>query len=115
MPSATPRQEELYTAVESLLDTDRTFSFLGDQGIKLAAGEIVVIRGDIRTTLAPHRRKFNALQRSLQRGSIRIRSTPPPILYDPGHDVSKALALQSGTLGTVDPSYNDPYSESAHP
>lgn len=112
MAAAVATKAEMYTVVESLLDAPRTFSHLGPQGMRLGARERVAIPGNIITEHgAGSRRKFKALERSLNRHSLRIISTPSPILYDPVDEVPKTLAIQGGALGLVDPTYNSSDSE----
>lgn len=113
MASATaPSAAELYTVVENTSGATRVFGFLGTHGMRLAAGEVVAIPGDLRAQLAGKRRQFNALQRSIQANSIRINSTPAPIFFDPVAEAPKSLSIVDGALGTVDPTYNSEDSES---
>jgi len=106
-----PAQEELYTVVESLAAGERVFGFLGPRGMRLGASEVVAVPGDLVASLGSmhqqggKRRKFDALERSLKAGSIRINSLPAPVLYDPVAEAPKSIAITNGTLGVVDPSY----------
>lgn len=110
-----PTQDELYTVVESLLDSTRVFSFLGEKGMRLAAGEVVSIPGDLVATLGTNinqRRHFTALKTALANNHIRIRSRPMPILWDAQAEKPYGLAVQNGILGLVDPTYASNSSES---
>lgn len=102
---------ELYTTVENTSGTDRVFGFLGPRGMRLAAGEVVTLPGDLVAALGAlhqksgNRRKFTALENSLRSGSLVIRSRPVPILYDSEDSSAQALQLDDSTLGVVDPTY----------
>ena len=58
------------------------------------------------------RRKFDALERTLKSGRVRINSRPAPILFDSVDERPKSLAVVNGALGTVDPAYAEDDSES---
>lgn len=106
---ATPAsRDELYTTVENLLDTDRVFGFLGPRGMRLAAGEVVTVRGNLVATLggSTSSRKFKALERAVASGSLRIRNTPAPIFWDATDEVAKTLSINNSVLGIVDPTYS---------
>ena len=108
---ANPSADELYTVIENLAAGERVFGFLGPRGMRLGAGEVVTIPGDLVATLGAQvaaggkRRKFNALERSLKAKNIRINSRPAPVLYDPTDEVPKSIAIVGGALGVVDPTY----------
>jgi hypothetical protein len=103
---------ELYTTVENTSGSARVFGFLGPRGMRLAAGEVVTLPGDLVAALgAQHqkggsRRKFDAMERSLAAGSLSIRSRPAPILYDDTDSSAGMLELDDSTLGFADPSYS---------
>jgi len=113
-------QEELYTVVENLTGGERTFGFLGPRGMRLAAGEVVAIPGDLLGALAAQnqqggrRRQFNALERSLKAERIRINSRPTPVYFDAVNENPTSLAIQGGILGIVDPTYNSSDSAGFH-
>lgn len=112
-----PSAEELYTVVENLMDSERTVGFLGVHGMTLAANEVVAVPGDLVASLGAKaargpRRSFDALERSLKAGRIRINSRPAPIFWDPTDERPKSLAIVAGALGTVDPDYADALHES---
>ncbi len=103
--------EELYTIVRNVSGADRFFGFLGPQGMRLKAGEAVLVPGDLvaalgaESALHGRNRKFDGLRKAVESGSLRIDARPAPILYDPVNDIPKALAVVGGALGTVDPDY----------
>lgn len=104
---------EMFTVVENISGAPRTFGYLGPRGMRLGTDEVAAIPGDLISTLGAQtsRRKFDALQRSQRNGTLRVRSTPSPILWDAVNEESKALAVQGGVLGLVDPTFT--LSESA--
>jgi len=108
---ANPAQEELYTVFENLSGGERVFGFLGPRGMRLAASEVVALPGDLLASLgAQHqqggrRRKFDALERSLKNGTLRINSRPAPVILDSVEEVPKTIAVAGGVLGAVDPAY----------
>lgn len=114
-----PSAEELYTTVENMTGSERVFGFLGPRGMRLGAGEVVTVPGDLVATLGAkaqaggNRRSFDAFERSLKAGDIRINSLPAPILYDPTDEVPKSIAIVAGVLGVVDPTYNAESSSSS--
>jgi len=114
---ATQNQDELYTIVENMTAGERVFGFLGPRGMRLAAGEAVAVPGDLVASLGAQqqhggrRRKFDALERSIAAGSLRINSRPSPILWDPVKEEPASIAVVNGVLGTVD--YNPDSSSSS--
>lgn len=103
---------ELYTTVENTSGATRVFGFLGPRGMRLAAGEVVTLPGDLVASLGVAvqrggaRRKFDALERALAAGSLVIRSRPAPILYDNEDSSAQALVLDDSVLGVEDPTYS---------
>lgn len=96
----------LYTTVQNVSGKERTFGYLGVRGMRLAAGEVVTVRGDLVSKLGnmTSARRFQALERSLdENGSLEIVSTPAVHIYDAVLDQTKVLALQNNQLGIVDP------------
>jgi len=96
----------LYTTVQNVSGKERVFGYLGVRGMRLAAGEVVTVRGDLVSKLGNQTsaRRFKSLERSLdQNGSLKIVSSPAIHLYDAIQDETKQLALQGGQLGIVDP------------
>lgn len=112
-------QDELYTVIENLTGGERVFGFLGARGMRLGAGEVVAIPGNLVSTLGAkahgggRRRNFDAMERALKNASIRINSTPAPVFWDAVEEAPKSLAISGGTLGVVDPSYFTPDSSSS--
>ena len=98
------QHDELYTVVENITGQERVFGFIGK---RLGINEVYAVRGDLVATLGAKRSKrdFEALTRSLARGSLRIRSRPTPVLFDAVHKHPYGLAVQNGALGLVDPTY----------
>ncbi len=111
--------EELYTTVENMTAGQRVFGFLGPRGMRLAAGEVVAVPGDLVASLGAkqqqggRRRQFDAMERSLKAGSLRINSRPAPVLFDTVDEVPKSIAVVGGALGVVDPEYNSVSAESS--
>lgn len=98
--------ECLYTSVQNIAGAERVFGYLGERGMRLAANEVVTVRGNLIHKLGAmtSARRFKALERSLdQNGSLKIVSTPAVHLYDAVNDVTKQLAYEGGLLGIVDP------------
>lgn len=97
----------LFTTVKNISGSERSFGYLGARGKRLAANEVVTIPGDLIAHLGGggkyDQRKFKALERSLLNGTLEIVSTPAVHLFDAVNDDTKILALEGGTLGTVDP------------
>lgn len=108
---ALAQYDELYTVVENKTGGERVFGFLGPRGMRLGAGEVVAVPGDLVASLgAQHqrggnRRRFDAMRRSLAAGSLQINSRPMPIVYDATNELPVGLAVVSGALGTVSPTY----------
>ena len=103
--------DELYTVVENLTAGERTFGFLGPRGMRLGAGEVVNIPGDLLSSLGSkvqqggRRRPFDALERAVKAKDIRINSRPAPVLWDATDEKPVSLSVVGGALGTVDPTY----------
>ncbi len=97
----------LHTTVKNTSGVERQFGFLGARGMRLAADEVVTIPGHLSNFHGGggkwSQRKFKSLEASLVRGSLEIIETPGVHLYDPTNDETKVLALDGGSLGTVDP------------
>jgi len=107
---------ELYTQVTNKTDQERFFGFLGPRGMTLAGNETVTVPGDLVATLGVKaatgvRRHFDAFERCLAAGRLQITSRPAPVFYDNVDEVPRSLAIQSGSLGVVDPTYADSDSE----
>lgn len=103
----------LYTSVKNVSGKERVFGFLGVRGMRLAADEVVTVRGDLVGRLGnmTSARRHQALERSLTGNngardpSLQIISTPAVHLSD--GDQTKLLALQGGVLGLVDPCWDE--------
>ncbi len=100
--------ECLYTTVKNVSGVEKAFGFLGARGMRLAAGEMATIPGDLVSALGGggkwSQRKFKALERALDTLSfLSIISTPAVHLYDPIEDRTRVVAFVGGQLGVVDP------------
>ena len=98
----------LYTTVKNISGKARVFGYLGERGMRLAAGESVTVRGSLVAKLGAmtSSRRFKALEKSLDtHQSLEIVSTPAVILYDAVSERSRQLSLQGDALGVVDPSW----------
>lgn len=100
----------LYTVVRSTCETDRSISFLGERGMRLAPLEQVLIPGDIRDSVA---RKgtdaFKALENALRDNVIEIMRTPPPIFFDAhtGYDEVRMLSVDNNAVVIGDPCWGN--------
>jgi hypothetical protein len=110
--------ECLFTTVKNVSGSEKYFGFLPPHGKRLAANEEVTILGDLVTRVArsgPHsytKRPGDALQRALLADLLVIMKTPAVHLYDETLDETKALSLDNGSLGVVDPCWGS-FSSSA--
>lgn len=104
--------EELYTVVENLAAGERVFGFLGPRGMRLGPGEVVALPGDLTASLGSmvhrggRRRSFDALERAVEAGLLRINSKPAPVVWDPTANVPRSIGVDNGVLGVVDPDYS---------
>jgi hypothetical protein len=110
MPVTSDPLAELYTVIENTSGQTRTFSPIGK---RLAAGEIIALRGDVVANLGNQRdpRNFEAYRRSLVRNSLLVHSRPSPVLWDATRQQPYSLAVHNGVLGIVDPTYASTSSE----
>lgn len=100
----------LFTTVKNPLSTSRVYGYLGTHGKTLPGGAHFSFAGHIADQImsgqpATKKRKLDSLQRDLIAGKIVITQTPRPILKDATTSEIKALDLDTGSLGTVDPSW----------
>ena len=93
----------LYTTVRNTSGSERAFGFLGDHGMRLAVDEQVTVRGNLVDQIAKRKRSFQGLERALEDQALAILKTPGVHLFDDTNDTVKILALDAGSLGTVDP------------
>lgn len=114
-----PSAEELYTTIENISGVERFYGFLGPRGMRLAAGEVVTIPGDLISSLGHmaqyngKRRAFDAMERALKAGDLQINSRPAPVLYDSEDELPRSIAVVGGVLGVVNPYYNEEPSSSS--
>ena len=103
----------LYTVAKNVSGAARYFSYLGAHGVELANNAQVSEPGCLVTRLAAEahmrggggRRKFTALENDLANERLAIIRGPALHLYDETDEVTKQLALDNATLGTVDPDW----------
>ncbi len=98
----------LSTTVTNVSGKARVFGYLGARGRRLAANESYTEPGDLVNKLGNQlsQRQFQSFAAGLQRGSIRVVSSPALYLYDAELDETRQLALANGQLGTVDPAWD---------
>lgn len=81
--------------------------FLPPHGGSMDADEEVTVLGNLTEAVMRGdrfgNRHLNALLAALEDGTITIKSTPTPVLYDSENDFSKILVLHDGTLHLLDP------------
>jgi len=102
----TQRLACLHTTVRSTCSTDRSFSFLGDRGMRLAPNEQVMIPGDIwDSAIRISQLAFDGLQGALIRNELEIMRTPPPIFFDEhsGYDDVRTLKVDNNAITLQDP------------
>jgi len=96
-----------YTEVRNSTLLSRKYAFLPPHGRTLAAGETVLVLGDLRSRVANHPdsrlRSQKALETALSDDTLDIIRTPEPILYDQTTDASRMLKLAGGVLVLDDP------------
>ena len=103
----------LYTVLKNVSGASRYFSYIGSHGAQLASNAQVSEPGCIVTRLAAQahmrggggRRMFTALENDLDNTRIAIIRGPAIHLYDETDLVTKQLALDNATLGTVTPDW----------
>lgn len=97
----------LYTTVKNTSGVAKVFGFLGERGKRLAVDESYTQRGNLISKLGAQtsKRRFQALERSLEEGRLEIISTPGVHVYDATLDETKVLAIDNGILGVVDPTW----------
>lgn len=98
----------IYSVVKNTSGATRKFGFLPPHGVELAANEEYTVFGNILEALVrgdrgSERRHHQAFAKALDREDLTIVRTPAPILKDATTGATKALRLNNGTLGTVDP------------
>lgn len=107
--SQTANTDCLYTSVKNVSGAARTFGYLRERGMRLAANEVATVPGDLvgRLGATTSKRKFKALERSLTTNeSLQIISTPALFLFDPVHDRVRQVTLYNEQLGVVDPCWD---------
>lgn len=100
-----PTTASLTTTVRNVSGVTKFFSFLPPHGRTLAAGETLLVDGDLRDRLARHKRKFTALNNALVNGKLALVDTPDEHYYDNVFDVTKVLDIDSLQVVLKDPSW----------
>ena len=103
-----PEHLHLYTVLKNVSGRSGHFGFLPPRGKTLAADEEVFVFGDIWDHIqdrAGGERYKQALLNLLTTGVLEIVRTPAVSLLDLTSGETGNLALNDGTLGTVDPSW----------
>jgi len=85
------------------------FGFLPPHGQTLDDNEEITIWGGIAEAILRGDRfgyrAINSLQTTLLAGDAEIKSTPVPVMYDDGLEVTKILVLHDGVLFLIDPTW----------
>lgn len=94
---------QLFTVVQNGVNREATFGFLGPRGMRLAANEVVSIRGDLIANIGVstqfgRNRQFDSMRRALALGRLIIRSRPAPIVYDATLLVPKTYVVINNVL-----------------
>jgi hypothetical protein len=112
-------QQCLYSVVQNTSGGTRKFGFLPPHGVELASNEEFTVFGNILEALtrdfrATSRRHHIAFTAAINRGDLKILSTPSPILEDATTGEPKTLTITGGTLAVADPCWltSDSQSES---
>lgn len=93
----------LYTTVVNTSGAERTFSFLGKHGKRLAADEQFSQPGNLGDQLAGHKRKFDAFERALENGDLAVMKSPAVHVYDEADEATKVLGAESGDITLENP------------
>jgi len=105
MPNTTT---DLYTTVQNISGADRVFGFLSKHGKRLANNATFTVPGDLVGALGGQRsqRQFQALERALNTGALKIVKSPSVYLLSETGSVTEELAMNaSRVLGTSTPSW----------
>lgn len=104
---ATPVVTCLSTIVENPTSTTQFYAGLGDHGVLLAAGATRTLTGDI--FAAASRRGPSAvrsLEAALTNGTLAIRQTPAPHLWDANRARVRLLSCNNNVLGITGPCWD---------
>lgn len=85
--------------------SNKYFDFVGLHGATMAAGEDVLVPGNIFELWARNPMKLAAINYALQNGLIEILKTPDLIVYDDTANVVKRITVDGGTVIDEDPDY----------
>lgn len=101
-------QSCLYSVVQNTSGGKLKFGFLPPHGVELASNEEYTVFGNILEALtqcnrATSRRNQVAFTAAINRGDLKILSTPSPILEDTVTGSPKTLQIASGSLSVIDP------------
>lgn len=100
----------LTTVVQNISGGEIIASFLPPHGRRLAAGEKIVIEGDLMAILAGDNRtapsRIRALRNALglqgNAAVLQIERSPTPFLYDETLDVTKTIKVDNNTVSAAD-------------
>lgn len=97
----------LYTTVKNTSGNAMVFGFLGPHGKRLNDNETYTVPGDLVATLGnggrSGQRKFKALERALEDGTLVITKSPAVYLTDEDDGSVDQVNLNEDTLGTKTP------------
>jgi hypothetical protein len=101
---------ELYTRVKNTSGVARFFGYLPPHGVKLAAGAIFHIFGDLTLALTrgrrtAGRRSIEAFEKDLGDGVIALLQAPLPVIGSPNGNPNVLTVGNTGTVGSATPSW----------
>lgn len=99
-----PIVECLETRVRNATGKTAFFGFLPPHGRRLSAGEVFRSNVPFQTLLAgiTKQRQREAFLDAIRDGSLRLLSTPSPVIYDPVTEEAKTLTVTGGVVGSAD-------------
>lgn len=85
----------------------KTFSFLPPHGIRLEAGEMLAITGDLIQRISAGEngavtRNIQSFLKALDRGDLMIIKSPHQVLFDETKEISRVLVVDNDTIGVAD-------------
>lgn len=104
--SQTATTDGLYTRVKNTSGVEKSFGFLGHNGVRLAADATYDHPGDLTTQLARKPRAWDSFCAALEAGELEIVYSPATYLQDRETDDTRELALDDSALGTVSPRWD---------
>lgn len=92
------------TILKNASGVARYYGFLPPYGRHLASGaEISVPAGVLAGSSVSDRRRQAALQKAINAGHITVKESPALVLFDTTNEVSRVVAIDNNTYGSVDP------------